>query len=239
MLPRTMLVSAVGAVACLVAATAAASRPQDDSAALRRMLAAQPDHRAAKTTIMFAGDHAFGGKSRIAKLGERHVEDNGSTLFLREAGKPTVKIYHDRRQYAELPPEETHDFAFGPEGLAARDGVTFRLSGKEKVGRYDTLKIEASYPVGNQKELRVVFYAAPALKNLVVREEYYAGQYPITVSFLEDVSLDVPEELFAVPRGYARVVEKAQGDPAGELLERLRTPGPAGGKGRRPKPRRD
>jgi len=224
--------------AALLAGAAAAARAQHDHAALRRMLAAQPDYTATSTSVMYAGDHAFGGKSKVAKSGGRYYEDNGSVVFLYEKGKPTVKVYHDRKAYAELPPNGETDFAFPAEALAAREDVTFKLSGREMVGEYDTLKIEATVPLGNGKEFQALMYAAPGLKNLVVKVEFSAGGHPITMSFLEGVSLDVPEELFAVPKGYAKVVEKAPpADPAAGLLEELRRP--AGGRSRPPKPRRD
>jgi hypothetical protein len=234
---RAIVLPMLAAAALLFGAAGAASRPQSDSAALRRALATQPDHSATVTTVMYASDHAFGGKSKVARLGKRRFEDNGSAVFISEAGKPTIKVYHDRKQYAEVAPDEGPASEFEPEALAAREDVTFKLLGKEKVGEYETLEIEATVPLGKQKELRAVFYAAPGLKNLVVKEEYFAGAQPLVMSFLEGVTLEVSEKLFVVPRGYAKVVEKTSpADPATELLEELRKP--AGGKSRPPKPRR-
>jgi hypothetical protein len=234
---RATLLPALAAAALLAGAGAAAAQSPDDRAALRRMLAAQPDYAATSTTVMYAGDHAFGGKSKIARLGKRRYEDNGSAVFLSEPGRPTVKVYRERKQYAELPPGEGHEAEFEPEALAARGDVTFRLLGTEKVGGHEALKIEATVPVGPHRELRAVFYAAPGLKNLVVKQEYFAGEHPLVMSFLEGVSLEVPGELFAVPAGYTKVIEEAPpDDPAGGLLKELGKP--AAEKARPPKSRR-
>ena len=235
---RAIALTVLAAAALLSRAAGAASRPQSDPAELRRALAAQPDHTATVTTVMYSSDHAFGGKSKIARSGRRRFEDNGSVVFIREAGRPTVKVYHKRKQYAEVAPDDGSGLKYEPEALAAREDVSFKLLGREKVGEYETLKIEAAIPKGELKALRAVFYVAPGLKNLVVKQEYFAGEYPLVMSFLEGVTLEVSEELFVVPRGYAKVVGKSPpADSATEMLEELRKP--AGGGARPPKPRRD
>ena len=54
---------------------------------------------------------------------------------------------------------------------------------------------------------RSLFWAAPDLKNLVIKSEMSLGQQVKFLAVLEDVSLRVDEKLFRIPAGYIKVKE--------------------------------
>jgi len=79
--------------------------------------------------------------------------------------------------------------------------------GREKVGQYTCIKIEASYNDQKLKEMRFVFWMAPELKNLVIKSATSLGERVKLLTLLEDISLSVDEKLFRIPRGYKKVIE--------------------------------
>lgn len=192
-----------------VAEAQAANRPSapENPEALRQVLANQPDYVAARQFIFSEGFGGFGANSKVAKLGRRRREETDDTVFINESGKPTVKVYPKRKEYSEQPVEADGDSQFSPEGLAGRDDVNFKLLGREKVGGYDCLKIEVTYKDERLREMVFVFYAAPALRNLVIREEISLGEQVKFITQLSGVSFNVPGKLFAIPAGYKKVVE--------------------------------
>jgi len=194
----------------------------DDPASLRKILVTQPDYTAVETSVILNPEEGFGGKSKVAKMGSRSREETDDAIFIREPGKPTIKIYPKRREYSEIPAEKPDDFPTSAEELAKRPDVTFKLAGAEKSGEYNCEKIRASYKL-RDVEVDYFFFVAPELKNLVVRQEISLGPLSF-VTFLENVSFDVSEELFRLPAGYKKIVEPVPGDPAKELLDELNKP---------------
>ena len=193
-----------------VSANAQVARQQtqsEDPESLRQMLATQPDYTAMQQFLFSEGFGGFGAKSKVAKMGNRQVEVTDETIFINEPGKPTIKVFPKRREYSELPLEKNNDFSVSPEELARRSDVAFKSLGTETVGKYMCLKIEASYKDEKLKEIKFVFWAAPQLKNLVIRSEVSLGDRVKFLTLLEDVSLGVNEKLFRLPPGYTKVIE--------------------------------
>ena len=179
----------------------------DEPEALRQMLTNQPDYTATQQFSFSEGFGGFGAKSIVAKMGKRQVEVTEDTIFINEPGKPTIKVFPKRKEYTELPVEKEDDFSISPEELAKRDDVSFKSLGVEKVGKYNCVKIEVSYKDDRLKEMKFLFWAAPELKNLIVKSEISMGQQVKFLTLLEDVSLSVDEELFRIPAGYKKVGE--------------------------------
>jgi len=193
----------------------------EDPESLRQMLANQPDYTAMQQFLFSEGFGGFGAKSKVAKMGNRQVEVTDDTIFINEPGKPTIKVFLKRKEFSELPLEKNDDFSVSPEEIARRSDVVFKSLGTEAVGRFMCLKIEASYKDEKLKEMKFVFWAAPQLKNLVVKSEMSLGERVKFLTLLEDVSLGVNEKLFRIPPGYKKVIEP---DYMKRLEENVRKP---------------
>jgi hypothetical protein len=171
------------------------------------MLANQPDYTAMQRFVFSEGFGGFGANSKVVKMGTRHAKVTEDTIFISEAGKPLIKIFPKRKEYSELQLPETGDFAVSPEDLAKRTDTIIESRGTEKVAEYTCLKIEVSYRDEKLKEMKFLFWAAPALKNLVIKSETSVGRQVKFFMVLEDVSLDVNEDVFRIPSTYKKVVE--------------------------------
>jgi hypothetical protein len=196
----------------------------EDSESLRRILINQPNYTAVQQFIFSEGFGGFGAGGRVARLGHRHREESEGRIFIREQGKPTIKIYPKRKEYSEQPVEEKDIFQFSPHELAKRDDVILKLLGEEKAGGYDCLKIEVTYTDEKLKGMVFVFYAAPALRNLVVREEISLGEQVKFVTQLSNVSFNVSENLFLIPARYKKIVEPSPEEEMENLLRKIKTP---------------
>ena len=179
----------------------------EDPESLRQMLANQPNYTALQQFFFTEGLVGFGAKSKVAKMGNRQVEVIEDTIFITEPGKPTIKVFPKRKEYAEIPVGKKDDFAISLEELASRSDVVFKSLGTEKLGEYTGIKIEASYKDEKLKEIKFVFWAAPELKNLVIRSATFVGEQSRFFTRLEAISLSVNEKLFRIPRGYKKVIE--------------------------------
>ena len=198
------------------------TEPVDDSQ-IRQMLINQPDYAAILKFALVEVKGGFGATSKVAKLGRRLREENDDSIFIKESGKPTIKIYPKRRELAEIPAEAKGDeeFAVTPEELAKRPDVDFKFIGTEKIGAYDCRKIEAGYRVERLRELKFVFCLANGLHNLVIFEQASFGKVTMT-KILSNVSLSVSPELFRIPAGYKRVVEKSYAEQSQELIDLIK-----------------
>lgn len=191
----------------------------EDPESLRRMLANQPDHTAVRWDFFSVGGGMVGSKHKVVKMGDKLAEVGERAIIIREPGKPTIKVFPQSKEYAEVtaekkddsgaPPEELTD----PEKVAGRDDAVFRSAGVEKVEGYTCLKIEVSPKDKKVKGVKLMFWVAPKLKNLVIQSEVSVtrpqeGQVKYT-TLLQDISLAVNEELFRVPAGYKKVSEPA------------------------------
>ena len=208
-------------VVCILACAQGARQQgtSEDSESLRQMLARQPDYTAVRREA-FLTEGSGGGlglAGREAKLGSKLAQVSENVIVIREPGKPTIKVFPKRKEYAEVPPEKKEDFGDPPEELTnpekvARDSnVVFRSAGVEKVGAHTCLKIEASHRNEKYRAVKLTFWVAPGLKNLVVQSEVAVtrpseGRVRFLTTF-EDISLDVNEALFRVPPGYKKVAE--------------------------------
>lgn len=157
--------------------------------------------------IFSEGFGGMGGKSKIAKMGNRQAEISDDAIIINEPGKPIIKIYPKRKEYSETTIKLPANFAISPEELAKRNDVVFKSLGKERVGKYACLKIEASYNDEKLESIKFLFWSAPELKNLVVRSVISLGPEVKFITVLEDVSLSVNEELFRIPADYKKVIE--------------------------------
>jgi hypothetical protein len=193
----------------------------EDPESLRQILANQPDYTAMQRFLFSEGFGGFGANSKVAKMGNRQVEVTDNTVFINEPGKPTIKVFPKRKEYSELPLEKNDDFSVSPEEIAKRSDVVFKSLGTETVGRYMCLKIEASYKDEKLKEMKFVFWAAPQLKNLVIKSAMSLGERVKFLTLLENVSLGVNEKLFRIPPGYKKVIEP---DYTKRLEENIRKP---------------
>jgi hypothetical protein len=217
-------------VVCLLACAQGIS-PQgasEDPESLRQMLARQPDYTAVRREF-FLTEGSGGGMGlhgKEAKLGSKLAEVSEDVILIREPGKPTVKVFPKRKEYAEAPDEKKDDSGGPPEELTnpekvARDGnVVFRSAGVEVVGGRSCLKIEVTHKNQKYKAMKLTFWVAPGLKNLVVQSEVAItrppeGQVRFLTTF-EDISLDVNEGLFQIPPGYRKVVEPDRPKGPGE-----------------------
>jgi hypothetical protein len=179
----------------------------EDPESLRQVLAHQPDYTAMQHFFFSEGFGGFGANSRVTQIGNRHVEVTDDTIFIREPGKATIKLFPKRKEFAEVAEEQDEKFAVTPEELAGRDDVTITSLGAGKVGRYDCVKIEVIYKDERLKDLRFVFWSAPALRNLIIKTETSLGPRVKFLILLDEVSLSVNKNLLRIPRNYKKIVE--------------------------------
>ena len=191
----------------------------EDSESLRQILANQPNYTAMQQFFYTEGLVGFGVKSKVAKMGNRQVDVIEDTIYISEPGKPTIKVFPKRKEYAEIPVGKKDDLPISPEELAGRSDVVFKSLGIEKLGEYRAIKIEASYNDEKLKQIKYLFWAAPELKNLVIRSATLVDEQSKYFSRLEEISLSVDEELFRIPPGCKKVTE-----PIERLEKNIRKP---------------
>jgi hypothetical protein len=174
-------------------------------ATLRQMLIAQPNYSASQRFLFSEGFGGFGAKSQVAKLRGRFREETEDQIIIHEHGKPSIRIMPKKREYSEFTVAKPEEFATEPEDLAKKDDVTFKLSGIEELYGHKVFKVEAMYADKKLESIKMTFYIAPGLKNLVVKREIKLGDKVAMITVLEDVSLDVSEKMFEIPVGYKKV----------------------------------
>ena len=182
----------------------------------RRMLAAQPDFTAMQQFFFSEGFGGFGAKNKVVKLGNRMAEVTEDTTFISEPGKPTIKVFHTRKEYSETPVEEVNDFSSSPEELARRNDVVFRSMGMERIGKHHCVKIRVSFKQRKLRDIEFLFWAAPELKNLVIKSEATLGHQVKFMTLLEEVQLTADESLFRVPADYKKVADPDAMEEPGE-----------------------
>lgn len=197
----------VSLLICILANAQAVNQQSllEDPESLRQILANQPDYTAMQQVFFTEGLVGFSVKSKVAKMGNRRVEVTEDATFITEPGKPTVKVFPKRKEYAEILIQEKDDLTVSLEELASRSDVVFKSLGMEKPGQHSRIKIEVSYKAEKLKEIKFVFWAAPELKNLVIRSATFVGGQSKFLTRLEEISLSVNEELFRIPRVYKKV----------------------------------
>ena len=197
----------VSLLVCILANAQAVNQQSisEDPESLRQILANQPDYTAMQQVFLTEGLVGFGLKSKVARMGSRQVEVTEDTTYISEPGKPTIKIFAKRKEYAEIPLQEKDDFTVSTEELASRSDVVFKSLGIEKRGEYTCINFEVSYKDEKLKDIKFVFWAAQELKNLVIRSATFEREQSKFFTGLEDISLSVNEELFRIPRGYKKV----------------------------------
>ena len=201
------MISVLIALFLCVFANAQTGKMSEDPESLRQILAHQPDHIATQQSYYSDSTEGAGRKHRIARLGNRLAEVTEDAIVIKERDKPILKIFPKRKEYAEVLFQDNDDFADLPETYAARDSLVFKSLGREKVGNYDCIKIEASYQAEYMADVKFLFWVAPELKGLVVKSESsYGGSYKHVV-LLEDISINVDQGMFRVPAGYKKVIE--------------------------------
>lgn len=181
------------------------------SEALRQMLAHQPDYMGTEQFIFSEGFGGFGGRSKVAKLGNRLREEDKDQIIIHEPGKPSIRIIPGKRQYSEFTVDIPNQFAIDPEELAKRDDVTFKLVGTERVNGIKVLKVAAVYKNKKLEQIKMTFYIAPGLKNLIIKRETNLGGKVQMIMLLQDVSLSVSEKLFEIPSDYKKVEDPYKG----------------------------
>jgi len=194
---------------CLIRTPVPAQQSQQtdgySSVDLRQMLAVQPDYTGIQHFIFSEGFGVFGGDSKVARLGNRMREEDENQIIIHERGKPSIRIIPGKRQYSEFTVDVHEGFAVEPEDLAKRDDVTFKLAGTDQVNGMKVLKVEAVYKDKKLEPIKITFYIAPELKNLVVRQEVNLGDKVGMITVLQEISLNVDKKLFEIPPGYKKV----------------------------------
>lgn len=202
-----------------------------DDTRIREMLATQPDYTAVQQFGFIEPKGGFGATSKVARLGRRFREENENTIFISEPGKPTIKIYPKRREFAEVyldnEDAKNTDFAVTPEEQAKRKDVTFKIIGNKRFGKSYCREIEATYKDQGKKFFRLVFCVAPEFKNLVVITQSFTGPVTMTTA-LTNVSLGASEELFRVPVDFKKIQEKAPDEQFRDLIDRVKRARPSG-----------
>jgi hypothetical protein len=148
---------------------------------------------------------------KVAKMGNRLAQISDEAILIREPGKPTLIVFPKRREYVERLVEKKDEFdppeeLINPELLAKRTDVILKSAGVEKVDEHTCLKIEVTPKNEKYKQVKLMFWVVPSLKNLVIQVELSVGRTRHLWT-LEDISLVVNEELFRVPANYKKVVE--------------------------------
>lgn len=217
-------------VVCILACAQGTGRQgaSEDPDALRRMLAQQPNYTAVRREFFHAEGlgGVMGQHVKEAKLGSKLAAVSGESILIREPGKPTVKVFPKRREYAEVPDVEKDDSDGPPEELTnpekvGRDpNLVLRSAGVEVLGGHSCLKIEVTHKNQKYKGAKLTFWVAPGLKNLVVQSEVALtrpeeGKVRFRTTF-EDISLDVNEEMFRIPSDYKKVAGPARPKRPGE-----------------------
>ena len=190
-----------------VFANAQTEKVSEDPESLRQILAHQPNYIATQKSSYSDSIERDGKTRKMVSLGNRLAEVTEDAIVIKERDKPTIKIFPKRKEYAEVLFQDNYDFTDMPENFAARDGLVFKSLGREKVGSYTCIKIEAAYQSEYLKDAKFLFWAAPELKGLVVKSEISYGPHRKFLTLLEDISLNVDEAMFRVPAGYKKVVE--------------------------------
>ena len=192
---------------------------------LRQILANQPDYTAIMQFLFSEGFGGFGATSKVAKMGGRFREEMDDRILITEQGKPTITIFPKRKEYAERPAEkEETDFAVSPEGLAKRNDVSVKYLGTEKIDSYNCIKIEITYNDEKLTGMNFVFYVAPELRNLIIKEEASLGEKVKIVTLLSGVAFNVSEDLFRVPAGYKKVVIESPRERLEKMRRKLKPP---------------
>ena len=194
-------------VSVFLCVCASAQTPRDDPQSLRQMLTTQPDYTAIQRFAFSEGFGGFGANSKVVKMGNRQAEVTEDTIYINEPGKPLIKVFPKRKEWSELKMDGSDDFAFTPEALAKRNDTIFKSLGADTVGQYTCIKIEVSFKDQKLMGMKFLFWAAPSLRNLVVKSEASLGERVRFFTLLENVSLRVDEKLFRIPAGYKKVVE--------------------------------
>jgi hypothetical protein len=189
------------------AAPAQTVKLSEDAESLRQILAHQPNYVATQRKNYYWSSEVGERPHRIAKLGNLLAEITEDTIIIQQRDKPTIKIFPKRKEYAEVLFQDNNDFSDWPELYAAREGLVFKSLGREKVGNYECIKIEASYPNESLKDTKYVFWAAPELKGLVIKTERFYTESASYQMLLQDVSLNVDEAIFKIPAGFKKVIE--------------------------------
>jgi len=79
---------------------------------LRQRLANQPNYTAVQWNFFRNPAGTVGGLgSKIAKRGNKLAEVTANTILIHEPGKPTIKVFPKRKEYAEVTVERKDDFA--------------------------------------------------------------------------------------------------------------------------------
>lgn len=173
---------------------------------LRGIVANQPDHIADQSFFYNEGFGGFGASRRVSRKGDKSRVENGFFIVISEPGKAAVRLYPDTKSYNDLETgigEEAPGAGapFNPKMLAEDSGVRFTALGTEIIDGHKCIKIQATRKNSTQ---RIFLYSAEDLDYLIIVARVVDSRRS-SVQKLSNISLNVPDDLFAIPPDYKGV----------------------------------
>jgi hypothetical protein len=175
----------------------------------RQLMLDQPDFVADVGFFQadFVNGAAIGGLSfaeKVAVKGNRFREESQYWVFVGEIGKTAVRLDPRNKVYDDLLPSRGDGSASGvpyPKMLAADANIVFTALGTTPINGHKCIKIEAAQ---EGKPVKIYFYAAPDLKNLVIASVLISPQRQVRQS-LNNISLDIADGLVQIPPDYSAI----------------------------------
>jgi hypothetical protein len=204
---------------CKPSQSAQKTAPQAISfATLLQMFADQPDHIADRTIVVnnspmkmrFAKKQArtrqeFYPLDQAERL-KNEADRNYKIITLIQPGQPSVALDPQERTYAQMPdafnlvPFDIESFL--KNAASEMNKVKIEKIGTENIDGHAASKIRMRFEADNEE---MYFYFASDLKNLFIKMDsgtikQLQGSYTVS-----NVSFDVPDDLFEVPKEYKKV----------------------------------
>jgi hypothetical protein len=170
---------------------------------LRSIVAHQPDFIADLRFFYAEGFGGFGASEHIARKGNKYRVDNDFLIVMGEPGKAATRLYPEDKVYDDLETGINDDSPgaggpFNPKTLGSKNDITFTALGTLMIDGHKCLKIQATKNNGPEK---LFLFAAEDLKYLIIVAQVLAPPRN-SVQRLSNISLDVPDSLFEIPKDY-------------------------------------
>lgn len=206
-------------------AKAAEAEKKVTNPALDKAIGNQPDTYMATQVIEQNGRvSARLNYARKGKLQRVDIETRDVPLTI--IGRPDMQknflLRGDKKMFAELP--EVNPFAtrvdpFDLQLLHKRPprGVKVEFIGTEKIGGYTCNKWRILFDQAKMLQT-VTVWKAVELKDLIIRQEYEQLNIKSSVE-LQNISMDVPDDTFDLPKDFQKVANRLDMFPAPEKAE--------------------
>ena len=190
---------------------------------LKNLLASQPDYAAKQNFFFSEGFGGFGASNKIAKKGNKYRTDTGFVVVISELNKPTLRLNSDKTYEESVgvrKPYVTPSSPLNPTDLLGFGDISLSALGTVTVDGNKLLKIQAK-----SKEFKedVFLYVDFSRKSLITIIQVL-GLRQGSIGRLQDISFDVPNELFdlsdyrAVPKFMWKRVKTAKVVYKGKLV---------------------